>query len=127
MKIRLLIFSILAFTILSRKDSYSQTTTAKELVLGIPSINSKNFVEIQSALTSIDGLVLLAYCDHLKLFLIAFDDQKIKSGEIIAKQIENNFPNTKTEIKIGAPISRLIKDCTAYPTKTLETKNEREQ
>jgi hypothetical protein len=115
MKIKLLSIGIIIFFFLFQNvKSYSQTIIKNELVLSIPSINSKSYDEIKQKLSTIQGVDLLAYCDQIKSFLISYNPKEIGSGEEIARQVESLNPRYKTEIKIGTSISQIIGNCSKF-------------
>ncbi len=112
-----LVVGVVAFFVISSGKLFSQTHTpaVQELILEIPAITEKGYAEIKNALSSIDGVTLVGYCDQYKCFLIYYDTNKIQSGSEVAKAVENLNDNYKTQIKEGASIATLIGNCNAFP------------
>jgi hypothetical protein len=87
---------------------------SEEAIIAIPSMNSKNFHEIKTAIAAIDGVTLRGYCEGSRCFLLTYDTKKVESAEVIARVIENLNSRYKPEIKVGTSINQIINSCTTY-------------
>lgn len=92
----------------------------EEAIIGIPQISGKNFYEIKTALSNIDGVTIIGYCEQHKCFLLNYDTKKVESADQIARSIEALNPRYKTEIKVGTSIGQIIDSCTRYNTQPID-------
>ena len=117
MKILITAGLIFTFSFFSITRSVAQDlVNTSEVIIKIPSLNSKNYNEIQQMLVSMQGISSLSFCESIKSFLIYYDPKMIESGEAIAKKLESSNPHCKTEIKTGTSIAQLIDSCSKVTT-----------
>lgn len=116
----LLITSITSPIFSSNSFKSISNPNLEEAIIAIPEISGKNFYEIKTALSNIDGVTIIGYCEQHKCFLLNYDTKKIESADQIARSIEALNPRYKTEIKVGTSISQIIDSCTKYSSQPID-------
>ena len=85
------------------------------LVLEVSTITTKNYTEVKNALAAIDGVVLVAYCEESRIFLINYDVDKISAPEQIGKVVEQLDPSYKTKVKTNITFAEIMASCAQFP------------
>ena len=90
------------------------------LVLEVSTVTTKNYTEVKNALTAIDGVVLVAYCEYSKIFLMNYDIDKISAPEQICKVVEQLHPSYKANVKTNITFAELMASCIQFPTAPID-------
>lgn len=91
----------------------AQTSSAakQELVLEVSTITSKNYEEVKNALSGTTGIILQAFCEDFKCFLLTYNPSIIESTDNIEKIVQQLHPSYKTKIRTNVTSAELINNC----------------
>ncbi len=84
---------------------------AKNLVLEVSTVTSKNYKEVTNALTAINGVTIVAYCEEARIFLINYNQVLIPKPEPIADAIKQLHPSYKSKVMYNLKFDDVIKNC----------------
>ncbi len=90
------------------------------LVLEVSTVTTKNYTEVKSALAGIDGVVLVAYCEDSRIFLMNYDIDKISAPEQIGKTVEQLNPSYKTKVKTNITFAEIMASCVQFPATPID-------
>ena len=111
---RILLFIIFISFFCVSKNSFAQTdhpAVYKELILGIPSVDPRNYEDIKNHILTMGGVKLIGYCSQHKCFLLKYDSNKIQNPDAIVKSIEEYKSEYKVDVKKDATLAQLIGEC----------------
>lgn len=87
------------------------TSKTKNLVLEVSTVTTKNYDEVTNALTAINGVTIVAYCEEAKVFLINYNQVLIPKPEPIADVVKQLHPSYKSKVMYNLKFDDVIKNC----------------